>query len=217
MNRRLLAVVGVILLVGLSGCATVSISAEVSDANTVEEYEMNISTSTTVYALLESSAQDDGYENLEEAFTDGTFNSSAAESVEYSEQIDGNDAVISIQVSELNVSESESISIQEEDGDLIYRDNTFLDEDFNASETDTTESLVLEYELQMPNEISESNADEVDGNTATWRRTGEDAYRGFVVEAESPKPTNNSIPGFGVLAATTALAAAALLGAYRRQ
>lgn len=216
MKRRFLAVLGVIILIGLSGCATVSISAEVNDVNTIDEYEINISTSTTAYAYLESVAEEDGYENVEELLTEDLYGSNISESIDYTEEIDGNEVTISVMYSELYVRETELITIEERDGELIYRDETVQDEDFDSSETQTTESFVLEYELQMPNEISESNADEVDGDTATWRRTGEDAYRGFVVEAESPEPTSSPIPGFGVLAATVALAAVALLGVYRR-
>lgn len=165
---------------------------------------------------LESSAQEDGYEDLEEMFTEGQFNSSAAESVEYNEQIGGNDATMSIQITELNVSQSDSISIEEEDGQLIYRDETFRDEEVDSSDTQTSEALVLEYELEMPSEITETNADEVDGNIASWRRTGEDAYRGFTVEAESATPSSNPVPGFGVAATTVALMIAVLVGARRK-
>ena len=215
MERKHIGVIGVILLIALSGCATVSVNAEVGDANTVDRYELNITTSTTVYTILESSAQEDGYENLEEAFTDDEFDATAAESFEYNEEIDGNDATISLLISGLNVSQSDTISIEEEDGELVYRDDIFLDEEFDPAETQTTEGLVIEYELEMPGEITDSNADEVDGNTATWSRSGEDAYRGFVAEAQSPPPTDNPVPGFGVSAAAIALASAALIGAKR--
>lgn len=47
MSRKYAAVLAVILLAGLSGCATVSVTAEVDSASTIESYDMNISTSTT--------------------------------------------------------------------------------------------------------------------------------------------------------------------------
>lgn len=214
MNRRLLAVAGLILMIGLSGCATISISADVNDANTVDEYEINVTTSTTGYTFFESSIEEEGYSSVEDYAVEefGTV----AESVNYTEEFDGNDAHMSIRLTELNVSESPAISITEENGSLVYRDETFLDEEFDPETTDTTASFVVEYELEMPSEIESSNADSFEGNTATWRRTGEDAYRGFVVEAESPLPTDSPVPGFGLPAATIALAVAALIGVRKQ-
>jgi hypothetical protein len=68
----------------------------------------------------------------------------------------------------------------------------------------------VDYYLEMPGEITDSNADEVDGNTAEWHATGPDAYTNTRIYAESDKPTMLSAPGFGAIPAVLAL----LLGAF---
>lgn len=79
--------------------------------------------------------------------------------------------------------------------------------------------LQLTYRLEMPGEIQDSNADEVEGDVARWNSTYtgdemEDA--GFTVEAESATGSGG-MPGFGAVAAVAALAAIGLIGARRRR
>lgn len=78
--------------------------------------------------------------------------------------------------------------------------------------------LHLSYRLEMPGEIEDSNADEVEGSVATWNRTyvGEEIDgAGFTAEAEST--TGGGLPGFGAVVAAVALLTVGLLGARRRR
>lgn len=219
MNRRLLAVVGLVLLVGLSGCATIEVTAEVGDANTIDRYEANITTSTTVYGLLNSQAQEEGYEDFGDQLRGGRDIDS--ERFEYNEEIDGDEVNINIEITDIQVENTTAISITEQDGELIYTDTTFLNESAQASATNSEyrsellSGLTLEYTLVMPGEITNATTDDVDGNTATWTDTGENAWTGTRIRAESEGVSSLSVPGFGVPAATLALLAAALIGLKR--
>jgi len=216
MNRRFLAVIGVILLVGLSGCATIEVTAEVEDANTIDRYEMNISTSNTVYGLLNSQAQEEGYESFRDQITGERDIDS--DDFEYNEEIDGNDVRINIVIDDLNVSNSSAISIEEADGRLRYSDATFLNESAEPPGEDAEEflsGLTLEYTLEMPGEITNATTDDVEGDTATWTETGSSAWTDTRIEATSESGSVFSTPGFGVPAATIALLAAALIGLKR--
>lgn len=207
------ALLAVVLLVAISGCMTFSVTSEVSSADTIEQYEMNISTSATVYGYLNEAAKEDGYDNFGEAAT-ADLGSVPAEKIEYSEEIDGDEAQINIEMTNVNPENLSSVSVTKSDGTLIYEDQTF----YNASETNTeadseigqeaASGFVLQYQVVMPNEITDSNADEVDGNTATWRRTGDEAFSNTSIRAESDAPSSVlpvSTPGFGIVPAVVAL------------
>lgn len=208
MNRKVAAAVAVVMLASLSGCATVSVTADVSDADTIDRYEMNITTSTTVYGLLNEAAKEDGYDDLEDQVQ--AERDISDENFEYNEEIEGDDATINIELTDISPAEVDSVSIEEEDGQLVYEDNTFVKE--SAQEEDSSEigeemmtGLVLEYTLNMPGEITSSNADDVEGNTATWTRSGSEAFTNTSVRATSKTPIVGSIPGFGVPVALTAI------------
>lgn len=219
MNRRLLAIAGLVLLVGLSGCATIEVTAEVGDANTIDRYEMNVSTSTTVYGLLNSQAQEEGYDDLGDQIRGGRNIDS--DQFEYNEEIDGDEVNINIEITDLPVENSTSISIEEQDGQLVYTDTTFLNESSEGSATDSEygsellSGLTLEYTLEMPGEITNATTSDIDGNTATWTSTGENAWTDTRIRAQSEGGSPLSTPGFGVPAATLALLAAALIGLKR--
>ncbi|MFC6613694.1 hypothetical protein ACFQAS_01755 [Halopenitus salinus] len=204
MNRKVLAAVAVALLVGLSGCATISVTAEVGDANTIERYDLNITTSTTVYGWLNEAAKEEGYESLRDQMTDDVDVES--DRIEYSEEIDGDEATINIQLSEIPSSEMDAITLEEDDGELTYTDTAFVNESAQSEETselggEAMSGLVLDYTLHMPGNIVESNADEVDGNTANWTRTGGEAYTNTHIEARSEMPSALPVTGFGIVAA----------------
>lgn len=218
MERRYLAVLGLILLIGLSGCATIEVTAEVGDADTLDRYEMNISTSTTVYGILNSQAQEDGYDDFGDQIRGERDIDS--DRFEYNEDIDGDDVNINIEITDLAVENSSAISIKEQDGELVYTDITFLNETAESSTSSSEYSeilsgLTLEYRLEMPGEITNATTDDIDGNTATWTSTGEDAFRDTRIQARAESGSVLSTPGFGVPAATIALLAAALLGIKR--
>lgn len=218
------ALFAVILLVALSGCMTLSVSSEVSSADTIDQYQLNISTSATVYGYLNEAAKEDGYDNFGDSMTADT--TIPADKIEYSEEIDGDEAQMSITMTDINPENLSTVTVTESDGTLVYEDRTF----YNASATDTeadseigeeaTSGFVLQYELVMPNEITDSNADEVDGNTATWTRTGSEAFSNTTIRAESDAPSSVlpvSTPGFGVAPAVIALLAVSGLFWRRRQ
>jgi hypothetical protein len=220
MNRRLLAVAGLVLLVGLSGCATIEVTAEVGDANTIDRYEMNISTSTTVYGVLNEQAQEEGYDDLGDQIRGGRDIDS--DRFEYNEEIDGDEVNINIEITDIPVDNSTSISIEERNGQLVYTDTTFLNESAQASTTSSEynsellSGLTLEYTLEMPGEITNATTDDVDGNTATWTRTGENAWSDTRIQARSETGSLLSTPGFGAPEATIALLIATLVGLKRK-
>jgi len=208
MNRKILAMFGVLLLVGLAGCATISVTSDVSSDGTIENYEMNITTTTTVYGILNQAAVEEGYDSFEDQIKDGENISS--ENFEYEETIDGNDVTMRITVNDVPASELDGITVREEEDQLVYKDETFVEELDETAETtegsqEVMSGFVLEYTVNMPGEITSSTADEVNGNTATWTRTGSEAFSNTTIQATSETGSVLSTPGFGVTAAVVAM------------
>lgn len=197
MNRRLLGIGALLVLVGLAGCAQISTSVTVAEDGVLEEYEVTINTSTTVYGLLSEQAKEDGYDNLRDQLT-SDINESRYDELEYDEEINGDDATIYLRLEEFEPGSGSSISITRSDGQLVYEDTTWLNESAEESEYEELMSgMVLEYRLTMPGEITDSNADEVNSNTATWTATGADAYTNTRIYAESDVPSGLLGTDFG--------------------
>lgn len=213
---RVAALIAVLVLVGMSGCATVSITTEVGDAHTIERYDFNVTTSTTVYGFLNEAAKDDGYDGLRGRVLNGS--TPDGDRIEYSEEITGNEAHISVRATYVPVENLTGVTIEERDGQLVFEDRTFLNEstgETSSGADSLTSGLVLQYTLVMPNEITESNADGVEGNEATWRRTGPDAMTNTTIRARSDEPSEVAGPGFGAVPALVGLLLSIAVLAHR--
>ncbi len=217
-SPRRTARVGVLVaLVLLAGCAQLSVHSTVGGDGTIEEYRVQINTSRTVYGFIEQSATEDGYDSVRASFLDG-IDESRAESVEYDESFDGDRVTVTITLLEYDPDDGSGISVTETDGTIVYEDRSFVNESAQQSMVDegnlsgaVTAGLAVDYYLTMPGEIVDSNADEVDGNTAEWHATGPDAFVDNRIYAESEPPTAPGQPGFGVGVALAAVAGGALL------
>jgi hypothetical protein len=211
MQRHHVGLLTIGVLVLLSGCTTATVDTTVSEDATVEEFEMYLNTTSTVYGALEDVMQDEGHDSLE----DYVLNGSDPEAVTYSEE--WSDEEVSIHVSaegEYPLSDR-YVSVTEEDGQIVYEDRMFYNESSErASEFQELimSGVTVHYYLTMPGEITDSNADSVDGNTAEWHSTGSEAIRDTRVQATSEKPLLSSVPvsGFGPLVAIIAFVALAV-------
>lgn len=215
MGRREIAVLGVLGLLLLSGCAQIAVHSTVDGDGTIAEYRMDINTSRTVYGFLEQSAQSEGYDNVSAAIL-SDVNESQREQFTYEEAFHGDSVTMTFTATDFVPPENGSISVTRTDGRLVYDDTTFYNE--TASEVGSSNlsnamysGLAVDYYLTMPGTIRDSNADSVDGNTAEWHVTGANAFNDLHVHAESDAPTAFGVPGFGVLGAIAAIFGAALV------
>lgn len=206
-------------LVVLSGCVAIGVESTVAADGTIEEYVVEIETPETVYSLLQSQADSDGYDSVEEMLLSG-INESAAGEVRYNESRSGGNVTMTITMRDVRPSGLGNVSVTREDGRLVYEDETFYNEsaasaDTSGDGTSTTRGIAVDYVLTMPGEVVESNADEVDGNTAEWHATGQEAFTDTRIYAESEVSSSAFGPGFGAVAALVGLLAAVALLARR--
>lgn len=210
MSRRGLAVAAVVATLLLAGCASLTVHSEVNADGTIDRYRMQINTSATVYSLLNEQAKEDGYESLRESILSDVNRSNVGD-VRYDEEFDGDDVTVTVEFTDVEPASDSRVSITRSDGRLVYEDTTFVNE--SAQPTDEQgflSGLSVHYYLTMPGEITDSNADEVDGATAEWHETGPDAFTDNRVYAESEVadgPLGVGLPGFGARTALVALLA----------
>ena len=213
-SRTIAVAIAVVSLLALSGCATISVTSEVEDADTLSTYDVWINTTNTGYGLMNEAAKEDGYEN----FSDSVVSQIGVpeSKVESSTTIGSNQTRIHITATDVNVSNMTAVGMKVTGGELEYRDYTFTGQDsIPTDQRQYYQGVVVQYHLTMPGEISNSTADEVNGNEATWRETGADAFTSMNVSATSPAPTETSVPGFGPIVAVLALAVS-VAAAHRR-
>lgn len=194
---RIAPLVALAFLVLLAGCATMSVSSAVGADGTIETYQLQINTSTTVYGFLSEGVKEDGYDSLRESFL-SEVDEERYESVDYDEEFDGDEVSITITFEGFEPGPDDPMNVTVTDDRIVYEDRVFVNQSANTSgemNSAFTSGLTVHYYLEMPGEIVDSNANEVDGNTAEWHETGPDAFTHNRIYAESERPT--SIPGVG--------------------
>lgn len=216
MRRKSIALGGLALLVILSGCASLSVHSSVTADGTISQYKMELNTSSMVYGMLEEEANGGGYDTVEDYYV-SDFNDSSFGSISYDEEFDGNDVTMTLGIEDFDPPEDSSISVTESDGSITYEDETFVNEsaDVTESQEEYMSSVTVNYYLTMPGEITDSNADEVDGDTAEWHENGPEAFVNNPIYAESETGSLLGVPGFGIGITALSLLVAGLFAAVR--
>lgn len=190
----------------LSGCASMTVHSTVQSDGTIEEYRIEINTTRQAYGYIEQAAENQGYNNVREYIL-SDVNESRMEDITYDEEFSSDQVHITFAMENFNPGKGSSISITKEDGNLIYHDTTFLNESYQPSSESNpfTAGISVDYYLTMPGEIVDTNADSVDGDTAEWHESGEEAYQNLDIRATSETGTIVGVSGFGVGVAAVAL------------
>lgn len=193
------------LVIGLAGCASISVNTTVATDGTISEYQMQANMSTEAYGLLDGQAKDEGYDGFEDLVR-SELNTSAVKNLTYNVNIDGDDVSMLIRLEGINATKTNSFNVTRANDNLTFRDTVWYNSSRDISDDNMFLSrITLTYHLTMPGEIVASNADEVDGNTATWRATGQEALYRTEIRATSRAEQNAFGPGFGLLPTIVAL------------
>lgn len=211
MDTRLSAAAALAVLLLLSGCATVSVESDVAADGTIDRYELDLNTSTTVYGLLNQAAVDEGYESLAGQLR-ANINASNADNVSVSQSLDGDRASVTLVVTGWDPVDAERLNVTRTDGTVVYEDTTF----YNASVGDAgggvdVTDFELRYVVNMPGDVQRAEgASSVNGSTAVYEASGRSAFTSTRVYVESDAPTGVLSPGFGVAPAVVAALVATL-------
>ncbi len=232
MNRKVSAVLVVIALSVLllsSGCVQTAIHSRVQPDGTVSDYRVTLNTSSAVYRLLAQSATEEGYSSLREMFSDPGYYRKDGEgsdlfggdtNFEYDEVWSG-DSV------RLVFKNQAPMKPDAESGLRIYRDGEYLvyrhamnapSQQAESEYSGMASSMFpLDYYLEMPGTIVDSNANTIQGNTAEWHTAlGGPGVTEIYAKSELPP----SLPGFTCIqgiAGVLGLAAAAVHARRRKE
>jgi len=196
-DRRFLVVVGIGLILLLSGCLTITTEATVKSDGGLNEYYVELDMKDEVYNLFLQDSQEEGYDDVEAwaraQVTDGSVNvDNATIDSGHTEREDGSHRVW---VSISNVSPEvigEQVEATQETVTYRHEDPFDLeDQETNNSETEFSEyksQVELNYIVNMPGEIIESNADTIsnDGTTAEWSYLLSSDPEDIYVQSERP-------------------------------
>ncbi|PSQ16118.1 hypothetical protein BRD00_12215 [Halobacteriales archaeon QS_8_69_26] len=206
---RTFGAIALVVAVVASGCLTISTGSTVNNDGTIERYETRMEMPTTLLDQMNQSAQEENM-TLEESIKAG-YDEEAYGSIEVTVEEEDDQGIITIVLEDFDPDEIDGsdfggggdgqdqagqssdpqIDVTVEEDRVVYVDDSFdSDEEINDTEGEDEEfsgQFSLEYTLTMPGPVveEETNADEIDGRTATWERTGSDVFSNTSIRAVS--------------------------------
>jgi hypothetical protein len=193
----------------LCGCVAVHIdvSTKVSK-DAIDEYKINFTMNKLAYLFLLGEAKNKGYPSVREYFLSKIDPSLK---VTYDEEWGENSVSVIITIYDFIPSENSKVMLLKRDNYLIFSDHSFYDPKFVIEINQVVSGFSLDYYLEMPGKIIDSNANVVKENTATWHLYGKDVFT-TVIYAKSEIPQT---PGFSIIYTVAAMVLAVLLYVFK--
>lgn len=226
MNRKKLVLLAVVGMVLFSGCLDMTMTVQVSGDGEIDEMEVEMEMDEMLYNMMESDAEEEGYDSVEEMLEDDMIEDADEEyygSISTSvEELDDGDYLVTLTAEDVDPEGLDDVEVSVEDDTVYYEDSDALDEEDEADDSDVEfddgddmfddefsefeDQISMEYVLVMPGEIQDTNAHEVsdDGTTATWDLIELENEDEETVYAES-EIDDDGMPGFGVAAGLVAM------------
>lgn len=168
MKRVHLVGIAFVVLLLLAGCVDVTVTSTVDSEAEIERLQFEMEMDRQTYQLLLGEAQNEGYDEVAEwiaADIERDMGEGTVASIEYEDREVNGRWVAWVALNEPDKDELENVTIEETEEDTIrYRDTGTADA---ADEEDINE---MTYRVEMPGEIVDTNADQVneETNTAIW-------------------------------------------------
>lgn len=175
MRKAILIVAALIIFLAVSGCVSVNHDVKVNRHGEIVKYDTKSNMSQAMYGMLENTIMNDEGRSVEESF-----------------KATGRDVTITnngdmVQIVLSGVPDPDNIIVAEENGYYIFRDP--------VSSFDGDSQININYYLEMPGEIVESNAYLINGNKAEWHSNKVSVNE---IYAKSKIPPTFPIPNIGV-------------------
>jgi len=171
-NKKILVILvgAILLIISISGCLAIEEHVKVSKDGTIKEFKISMNMSKELYLMmLENSTSNSLCEDF----------SKEKEQVEATceERVSGDRAIIVLTARNVKPEDSswnttKSIRIYKEGDYLIYEDYTWFEEGKNEDFGEFGNLITLDYYLEMPGKIVDSNANIVKENKAEWHMNG---------------------------------------------
>lgn len=221
-KRHTWALLGVVALVLTAGCLSMSAEIEVANDGTIDSMEMEMTMDRVVYQSLQSSAEQEGYDSVEESMA-ADINEEAWDSISTDMTESEDEVTITITASGAHPDDLDDMDVTVEDDSLTFT----IPDGFNQSDQSTggqfgqyMDQIEMEYLVHMPGEITETNGEiQDDGESVRWSLADHNDVETFEATSERSEDGgdggSDGIPGFSAGAALLALAALAGLVALR--
>jgi hypothetical protein len=200
----------------------------VSRDGDISDMKIEINTTSSVYGLLQTSAQQQGYSTVKEymlANVSKEYGSASGNTYEYNEVWSGENVKMTLTAKgSFKVEKDNPIKIHKDGNYMIFEymampsptptptltksayNSYYNDTDLSGLSDAMLNGITFNFYLEMPGKIVDSNANQVNGNKAEWHLTGK-TMTGMNLYAKSEVPA--AAPGFEAV-----LAAAGILASY---
>jgi hypothetical protein len=236
MKKIVLFITILSLITLMSGCLGITMYTKIMKDGNVSDMKIEINTTSYVYGLMQSSAQQQGYATVKEYMLSNVSKEYGSSSMggntfDYNEEWSGDNVKMTL---------TAKGSFKPGDPIKIYRDGNYMIFEYapTASPTPTPtptpnpygysfndsymsnlsdamlSGITFNYYLEMPGKIVDSNANAVNGNKAEWHLTGK-TMSGMKMYARSEVPA--AAPGFEALLAIASIFAGYCLVASRKK
>jgi hypothetical protein len=209
--KSLLIILSILTILSFSGCVDVTSTTKVKVDydGTVKSYQNTLNISKSTIAMMESMGNAFGENSEEFELEDFNENLRGDYLTEHpNAEIDANayyddygNAIIYIKADELILPENETLNIFNLSDKIIYNHSLVAPNDDEYGEL--LSGYKIDYYLEMPGEIIDSNADTVDGRVAEWHTNAyELSQNGGYIFAVSKIEKPNYMPyiaGFGII------------------
>ena len=181
----IVAFIVVLTVLAASGCLNAELNTKVNK-DFGGTRTMHLEIAQVLYPYLESNLSRETISSV-----------NGATLVSYKKDIKNDKVILDIVVNYKDLRNEKGIRISENDGILRYEDFTF--ESVGKTEARSMSGAVsINYSVEMPYKIENSNADNIEGNKATWIMAGT-TYKTLYAESKIP-----GIPGFTLIEFMTA-------------
>jgi len=203
----------IVLAIAGAGCLNMKMTENVKvnkDAQ-ITHMKISIKMDESTYNMIKSAAKRDGYTTVRELFEENLTKSIGSRNAVYNEVFDKENDKVTISV-ERNDTYSppadSNITIRKENNQIVFEDRSFYSDSkpnesltkspyFNETQYEAMRDMVLsaitvDYYLEMPGKITDSNAATVTDNKAEWHLSGSEITK-TTIHAKSDVPI---LPGF---------------------
>lgn len=230
----LIAILSLIILI--CGCLSISMYTTVQKDGNISDLKVEINTTSSVYGLIQTSAQQQGYSTVKEYMLSNVskeYGASSGNTFDYNEEWSGENVKMTLTAKgSLKQDANSPIKIYTEGNYMIFEYiatasptptptptvspyGSFFNDSSLSNLSDTMlNSITFNFYLEMPGKIIDSNANAVKGNKAEWHLTGK-TMSGMKMYAKSEVPA--AAPGFEAILAITGIFAGYCIIASRKK
>lgn len=199
MKRQRMAIIAVVAMFALAGCADGAVTTTVDSDGEIEQIQIEAEMSQEAYGVMLEEAGAEGHDSVSGLFA-AEFDDGMGDGMsdfEHEDRRDDGMYIIEITANDVGVEELDGIETEQTNEDTIR----YTADSVQSATIDEMDGMT--YQVEMPGEITETNADEVDkeNNVAVWDVHTTDAETAVVESEQSSFSlwTAATVIGVGVI------------------